>query len=134
MYDFWLSPRISHPTGNKSDIIRERLGPNIYFSHMAQVIEKTQTDAYIDSVAKYPDIKIGQRTFDKPFFVRPASEKDRNTCCCRYHIESNLLFKSCMKFRKSKNLRLKKMVGALNIHPVFKFSEDIIMTILEKTP
>jgi hypothetical protein len=38
---------------------------------MAQVIEKTQTDAYIDFVAKYPDIKIGQRTFDKlkPFFT-----------------------------------------------------------------
>jgi hypothetical protein len=27
---------------------------------MAQVIEKTQTDAYIDFVAKYPDIKIGE--------------------------------------------------------------------------
>ena len=48
-------------------------GPNIYAS---QVIEKTQTDAYIDFVAKYPDIKVGQRTFDKlkPFFARPASE------------------------------------------------------------
>ena len=32
---------------------------------MAQVLEKTQTDAYIDFVAKYPDIKIGQITFDK---------------------------------------------------------------------
>jgi hypothetical protein len=53
---------MSHPTGNKSDIKRERLGPNINASHMAQVIEKTQTDAYIDFVAKYPDIKIGQRT------------------------------------------------------------------------
>jgi hypothetical protein len=31
-------------------------------------------------------------------------------------------------------LRLKKIVGALNIHPVFKYSEDIIMTILQKTP
>jgi hypothetical protein len=61
VYDFWLSPGISHPTGNKSDIKRERLGPNINASHMAQVIEKTQTDAYIDFVAKYPDIKIGQR-------------------------------------------------------------------------
>jgi hypothetical protein len=49
VYDFWLSPGISHPTGNKSDIKRERLGPDIYFSHMAQVIEKTQTDAYIDT-------------------------------------------------------------------------------------
>ena len=32
---------------------------------MAQVLEKTQTDAYIDFVAKYPDITIGQITFDK---------------------------------------------------------------------
>jgi hypothetical protein len=31
--DFWLSPGISHPTGNKSDIKRERLAPNIYASH-----------------------------------------------------------------------------------------------------
>jgi hypothetical protein len=60
VYDFWLFPCISHPTGNKSDIKRERLGPNIYASHMVQVIEKTQTDAYIDFVAKYPDIKIGR--------------------------------------------------------------------------
>jgi hypothetical protein len=50
---FWLSPGISHPTGNKSDIKRERLGPDIYFSHMAQVIEKTQTDAYIE-----PEIRL----------------------------------------------------------------------------
>ena len=73
VYDFWLSPGISHPTGNKSDIKRERLGPNIYAS---QVIEKTQTDAYIDFIAQYPDIKVGRRTFDKlkPFFARPASE------------------------------------------------------------
>jgi hypothetical protein len=28
VYDFWLSPVISHPTGNKPDIKRERLGPN----------------------------------------------------------------------------------------------------------
>ena len=73
VYDFWLSPGVSHPTGNKSDIKRERLGPNIYAS---QVIEKTQTDAYIDFIAQYPDIKVGRRTFDKlkPFFARPASE------------------------------------------------------------
>jgi hypothetical protein len=59
VYDFWLSPDISHPTGNKSDIKRERLGPNIYPLHMTQVLEKTQTEAYIDFVAKYPDIKFG---------------------------------------------------------------------------
>jgi hypothetical protein len=36
-----------HSTGNKSDIKRERLALNIYASHMAQVIEKTQIDAIL---------------------------------------------------------------------------------------
>ena len=82
---------------------------------MAQVIEKTQIDAYIDFVAKYPDIKIGQRTFDKlkPFFIRPASEKDRNTCCCR----------SCMKFRKSKN---QSETSEVESYPVYENLGEII--------
>jgi hypothetical protein len=58
VYDFWLSPGISHPTGNKSDIKRERLAPNIYASHMAQVIEKTQIDAYIDPIRFSPEIRL----------------------------------------------------------------------------
>ena len=93
---------------------------------MAQVIEKSQTDAYIDFVAKYPDIKIGQITFDKlkPFFVRPASEKDRNTCCCRYHIQSNLLFKSCMKFRKSK---IQSKTSEIESYPFMKIWGKLLM-------
>lgn len=107
------------------DIKREKLCPNIYVSHMAQVVEKTQTDAYIDFVAKYPHIKIGQRTSDKlkPFFVRAASEKDRNTCCCRYHIESNFLFKSCIKFRKSKN---QSETSVVESYPVYENLGEII--------
>jgi hypothetical protein len=27
--------------------------------------------------------------------------KDRNTCCCRQHVETKLVFKKCMEFRKS---------------------------------
>ncbi|XP_063425376.1 uncharacterized protein LOC134708659 [Mytilus trossulus] len=76
VYNFWLSDGISHPTGNKSDIKRERLGPNFYTSHMTHVLEKTQTDAYLDFVAKYPEIKIGQRAFEKlrPFFSSSTVE------------------------------------------------------------
>lgn len=102
VYDFWLSPGISHPTGNKSDIKRERLGPKVYTSHMVHVLEKTQTEAYVEFISKFPEIKIGQRSFEKlkPYFVRSALPKDRNTCCCRYHVEIQLLFKSCMTFRR----------------------------------
>ncbi|XP_071127393.1 uncharacterized protein [Mytilus edulis] len=125
VYNFWLSDGISHPTGNKSDIKRERLGPNLYTSHMTHVLEKTQTDAYLDFVAKYPEIKIGQRAFEKlrPFFVRPASEKDRNTCCCRYHVEANLVFKACMKFRKSCD---RETDSQESDYPVFEKMSDLI--------
>ena len=38
--------------------MRNTIGPIIYASHMAQVLEKTQTDAYIDFIAKYPDREL----------------------------------------------------------------------------
>ena len=43
-----------------------------------------------------------QRTFErcKPHYVMSIRPKDRQTCCCRYHIEARTLFKSCMNFRK----------------------------------
>ena len=71
---------------------------------MAQVIEKTRTDAYIDCVAKYPDINIGERTFDKlkPFFVRSAS---------------------CMKFCKSKN---QSETSEVESYPVYEHLGEII--------
>jgi hypothetical protein len=101
-YEFWLSSGISRPTGNKKDVKRERLGPKLYTSHVIYVLEKTQTEAYLEFKKAQPDIKISQRMFDKcrPFFVRPVRQQDRQTCCCRYHVETKSLFKSCMNFRK----------------------------------
>ena len=87
---------------NKNDIKRERLGPKVYTSHMKHVLEKTQTEVYISFKEKYPDLKISQRLFErlKPYFVVPVRPCDRETCCCRYHVEARYLFKSCMDFRK----------------------------------
>ncbi|CAG2219360.1 unnamed protein product [Mytilus edulis] len=103
VYDFWLSPSISRPTGNKKDIKRVRLGPHIYSSHMIHVLNKTQTEAFLEFQTTYPDIKIKQRKFEnlKPYFVRAARQQDRSTCCCRYHIEARSIFKKCMEFRKN---------------------------------
>ena len=63
-YDFWLKPGVSRPTGNKSDVKRERLGPKLYSSHMVHVLEKTQTDVYLDFVKQYPAINISQRSIE----------------------------------------------------------------------
>lgn len=40
-YDFWSSPGISRPTGNKKDTIRKRVAVRTYTCHANQVLEKT---------------------------------------------------------------------------------------------
>lgn len=101
-YEFWQSPGISRPTGNKRDIAKERIGPKEYVEHEKHILEKTQTEVFHDFKQKYPEIKIGQRYFAscKPFFVIPARIKDRNSCCCRMHVETNMMFKSAMEYRR----------------------------------
>lgn len=64
-HDFWASPTISRPTGNKKDVIRQRVSPNVYVSHEKQILEKTQTEAFLEFRDKYPDIKMGQHSFEK---------------------------------------------------------------------
>ena len=58
--DFWASPGISRPTGNKKDIVRERMAPNEYIEHEKQVLEMTQNEAFYEFKAKYPEEKMGQ--------------------------------------------------------------------------
>ena len=102
-YDFWASSGISRPTGNKRDIARQRVGPNDYCEHEKHILEKMQNEIYDEFKQKYPDIKMRQRSFEscKPFFVVPARPADRNSCCCRVHVEIRMLLAACMKFRKT---------------------------------
>jgi hypothetical protein len=70
---------------------------------MTFVLERTQTEVFIDFKEKYPNVKISQRLYERhnPYFLIQARPCDRETCCCRYHVEARFLFKSCMDFRKS---------------------------------
>lgn len=102
IFNFW-SHEASRPTGDKKDVIRKRTGKKQHIEHAKHVLEKTQTEAFVEFQAQYPEIKIKQRKFEslKPFFVRPAREKDRRSCLCRKHVETQIVFKDCMKFRKA---------------------------------
>ena len=62
--DFWASPDISRTTPNKKDIVRKRLAPKTYVTHPKQILEKTQTEAFLEFKQKYPQTKMGQRTFE----------------------------------------------------------------------
>ena len=95
-HDFWACPDISRTTPNKKDIVRKRLAPKTYVTHPRQILEKMQTEAFLE------DIKMGQRSFEscKPFYVSTPRSQDRVSCCCRIHVETRMVFQSCMEFRR----------------------------------
>lgn len=59
--DFWASPGISRSTGNKKDIVQERIAANEYIEHDEQVLEMTQNEAFNEFKAKFSEIKMGQQ-------------------------------------------------------------------------
>ena len=73
-----------------------------WVEHPKHVLEKTQTEAYVEFASMHPEIKISQRKFEnlKLYFVRGARDRDRQTFMCRQHVELQIVFKDCMKFRK----------------------------------
>ena len=93
----------ARPTGDKKDMMKKRTGKQQYIYHARHVLEKTQTEAYLEFCEMHPEIKIKQRKFEslKPFFVKQAKERDRKSCLCRKHVEGKIVFTDCMKFRKS---------------------------------
>lgn len=124
-YDFWLSRGISRPTGDKKNIKRERIAPNVYISHAVHILEVTQTEAYMKFKEQNPEIKMSQRSFErlKPFFVRAVKNSDRSTCMCRYHVEVNTVFKACMKRRRA---LLEQMDSHIDLYPVYHSVNEML--------
>ena len=102
VFNYWTY-EASRPTGDKKDVLRKRTGKKEYIEHAKHVLEKTQTEAFLEFQAIHPDVKIKQRKFEslKPFFIRAAKEKDRRSCLCRKHVETQIVFKDCLKFWKN---------------------------------
>lgn len=102
IYDWWVSPASSRPTGNKADVKRLRTGYKTYTSHPTYIMEKTQSEIFEEFKAANSDIKVSQRYFERlrPFFVQQLRPKDRTTCCCRKHVEARLLFRKCNDFNR----------------------------------
>ena len=102
IYNYWTNTA-GRATGDKKDFVKKRIGKNVYFHHTKHVLEKTQTEAFIEFTSLHPEIKVKQRKFESfnPFFVKQAKERDRKSCLCRKHVETQLAFSACMKFRKA---------------------------------
>ena len=51
------------------------------------MVDVLQTQFFIRFVKAHPEVIVGERCFIclKPFFIKAM--KERNTCCCIYHVE-----------------------------------------------
>ena len=97
--EFWHGK--TRPTGDKRDIIRKRIGYKTYLSRPRQILEITQTEFYNDFIVEHSEVKVSQRCFEKfrPYYVKPATKKDRMSCLCHIQVEANMVFKAFMRLR-----------------------------------
>ena len=102
VHKYWVD-KASRPTKNKRHLVRKRVGPKEYVSHMKHILEKSQTEIYFDFKKENPNLQLSQRAFEqlRSYFVAPCKTNDRRACLCRYHVEIHLLFNAAMNFRKS---------------------------------
>ena len=87
-------------------------------THEKQVLDMTQMEAFLEFKKKNPNLKMGQRSFEKcrPFFVIPPRAQDRNSCCCKLHVEIRMIFKACVDCRRKLVSKKDVNSGVCNVH------------------
>jgi len=82
---------------------------------------KTYREIFEDFRRKYPEILVSEATFKRcrPFFVRPATNRDLEQCCCQTCVNIRKAFRSLMNFRRTRKL-----------HPVFDSVHDMVTSTL----
>lgn len=105
-------------------MIRKCLGIRTYTSHPKQILDKTQTEVFLEFKAKYPVIRMGQRNFKrcKPLFVIAPRSQDKITCYCCLHVETRMVFQSCTEFRRNTLAK----IGRSEKCPGFEHLDDIV--------
>ena len=95
---FWVENTRVCPDAKRA--VRKRIGRGHRVENPLHYLEKSQTELYLEFCEANPNIHVGQRSFEycKPWFVRRLDE--RNTCCCRSHIEMEYVFQAWQGFHK----------------------------------
>ena len=78
---------------SKRDVMRVRIWRNQYDEVAKQFLECTLTEAYSKFKDEQPEVKVGQRSFEKrkPQQVISAKVTDRLVCGCIYHYRMHYL-------------------------------------------
>ena len=77
VYDYW-SIVASRPTVNKKDTLKKRVGKKEYLHHARHVLEKTQTEAYLEFCNLHPEINSNRQSLKMS--SRPESEVGGHAC------------------------------------------------------
>ena len=77
VYDYW-SIVASRPTGDKKDTLKKRVGKKEYLHHPRHVLEKTQTEAYLEFCNLHPEINSNRQSLKMS--SRPESEVGGHAC------------------------------------------------------
>ena len=94
--EFWDSN--SRVSPNEKDQLRRRISKGVYESHSKHITQVSQVELFERFMESNIDVKISLSTFVKlkPWYVRPITVRD--TCCCRYHVEFELLYETFVNF------------------------------------
>lgn len=97
IYDYWTNTA-SQPTGDNKDFSKKRKGKNEYIHHAKHVLEKAHTKEFIEFNKLHPEIK----NWNWNIFLSSRPGKDtKSLSLCRKHVETQIVFSICMKFRKA---------------------------------
>ena len=100
---YWKNEASRTSTDTKRPVTKS-LGNKEYLRHTRHVMTKTYREAYIEFSRNKPDIKVSEATFRrcKPFFVKPATARDLEQCCCQRCITVRKAFRALMNFRQNR--------------------------------
>ena len=118
---YW-SEEASHPTTDtKRSTVRKRIGVKEYLSHTRHIAIKSTREAFLDFHRKNPDLAISESSFFrlKPFFVKVATARDLEMCCCQLCTSVKKSFRALMTYRTQQH-----------ITPVFSSVHDLIQETL----
>ncbi|CAM6085314.1 unnamed protein product [Calypogeia fissa] len=85
------------------DQARKRLARKFYAVHRIHLLEETEAEFYLrfkeGCESNGETVPVGLRMFQylKPYFIRTM--KDRHVCCCKHHVEMDLLKQALNKYR-----------------------------------
>ncbi|KAK3273400.1 hypothetical protein CYMTET_18364 [Cymbomonas tetramitiformis] len=108
---FWLHPDNTRVSPCKKDVVLAR-DPNTGALRTPREfvskhwLEASQLVIYRRFQAKYPALKIGQRSFEKQGVCKPHNvvrlrRKDNISCCCRYHEDMRMVLEGFDKAREA---------------------------------